>query len=631
MPQDFRLPLDFGADPIDVYVPFRLGQVNLALRGGHYLYVLARLRPGVTQSAADAEVRAMAEKMAQEYTYSPEFGAFTRPVIGQVLGEIRPTMMLLGAAVFFVLLIACANVANLLLARAHSRQREMALRATLGANRWRIMRQLLVEGLLLAMAGGCVGLALAFAGVHAITALAPTSIPRIRGAGIDASVLAFAIAASLTTGLACSLLPAAYSTRVDLHIALKETGRGATADRVGDRMRSGLVTIEVALSVILLIGAGLLIKSYARLSAVKPGFDASGVLTVRLSLPATRYPDNRSVHAFYARALDRLKTIPGVDGVAFVRALPMTGEMGDWSFMVEGQQTGRTRFPNAGDWQVVSPDYFRIMKIALREGRSFSEIDDERASGTVMINEALARRLATSGQIVGRRIRMGGTSDTGWRTVIGIVGDVRHRGLDADPRPELYLPEAQWPAGQGSAQRSLYVVLRARHDPLGLEADVRRAINAIDPSLPLSGVRTMESVMSGWSAERRLTVGVLLTLATAAALLAAVGLFGVIGFIVSQRTSEIGIRRALGAHDASVIGLVTRQGAVSVALGLVIGIVGAVTLSRLIRALLFDVSPTDVATFLLVPILLAGVAALAAYLPARRATKVDPITALRAE
>ena len=372
MPADFRLPLDFGSDPTDLWVPLRLGPVNRSMRGGHYLNLVARLRPGVSPSAADAEVRALAAQMKATYDYPPEFGAFTKSVSSQILGDIRPTMVLLGAAVSFVLLIACANVANLLLARAYGRQREVALRATLGASRWRIVRQLLSEGLVLSAVSGCVGLLLAFGGVHVLSAIAPISIPRIRGAGIDLPVTMFALGASLITGLACSLVPAIYAARVDLHMALKEVGRGATADRAGDRLRRLLISAEVALSVILLVGAGLLIKSYGRLNAVNPGFDPSRILSVRVSLPVSRYPDNPSVHALFARALEHVRALPGVDAAALVRVLPMTDVMGDWAFMLEGQPATGPRFPTAGDWQVVSPQYFSVMRIPLRQGREFS-------------------------------------------------------------------------------------------------------------------------------------------------------------------------------------------------------------------------------------------------------------------
>ena len=359
MPSEFRLPLDFGSDPTDVWIPLRLGPVNASVRGGHYLNLVARLGHGAAPAAADAEVQSLAAQMKATYHYPPEFGAFTRSVTSQVVGDIRPTMLLLGAAVFFVLLIACANVANLLLARAYGRQREVALRATLGASRWRIIRQLIAEGLLLSFVSGCIGLVFAFVGVHVLAAIAPVSIPRIRGVGIDAPVAIFALTASLLTGLLCSLAPALYSTRVDLHTALKEVGRGATADRAGDRLRRVLVSVEVALSIILLVGAGLLIKSYSRLTAVDPGFDPSHVLSVRVSLPASRYPDNTLIRALYTRVLEQVRALPGVGAAGLVRVLPMTDIMGDWSFMVEGQQTGRAQFPTAGDWQVVSPRLFQ--------------------------------------------------------------------------------------------------------------------------------------------------------------------------------------------------------------------------------------------------------------------------------
>jgi putative ABC transport system permease protein len=616
MPADFQMPLDFGADPMDVWVPLALGPVPPIPRGGHYLNVVARLRSGITTDAANAEVKAMGAQMVVDYPaqYSPDFGAFVRPMASQVLGDVRPTLALLLAAVACVLLIACANVASLLLARAHSRQREIAIRSALGASPTRLLRENLVEAQVLALASGALGVILAFVVVRVIAAAAPATIPRIRHVGIDGTVLAFAVLVSVLTGLACGMVPALHVSRSTLNV------RFAT----GERVRRALITAEVALSVVLLVGAGLLLKSFARLERVDPGFSSDHVLTARVNLPVSKYSTNSAVHAFYRRATDQVRALPSVTAAGLVRVLPMTDIMGDWDLMPEGS---RTRY--AADWQVISPEYFRVMGIPVREGRALTEADDERGTPVLVINEATARRIWPDGHAVGRRVRMGGSTDSLYRTVVGVVADIKHRGLDAEARPEIYLPHAQWPNGGGTAAATMYVVVRTARDPRSLVADVRRAIQTLDPNIPLANVRTMDDVMSGWTAARRLALLVLAMLATTAVVLAAVGLYGVIGFAVTQRTSEIGVRRALGAQAGAVLALVARQGSVPVLVGIIIGIAGAFGASRLMIAMLFQTSAADPVVFAAVPVLLIAVGAVATYAPARRAVRVDPLIALR--
>jgi len=629
MPASFHLPLDFAGDATDLWVPLALGNVDPTVRGGHYLNLIARLQPGATLASADAEVRAMAQRMVVDYPrgYSPNFGASIRPLTSQVLGEVRPTIFILTAAVAFVLLIACANVASLLLGRARARQREMAVRASLGASRRHIMQQLLIEALVLVVLSGCIGVAFALLGVHALAAAAPRDVPRIQSITIDGPVLVFALLVTVGTGLACGLAPALHATRADLHLALKEAGRGSASDRRGEHLRRSLIVAEVALSVVLLVGAGLLARSFARLRAVDPGFDPSSVLTARISLPASKYPDSHSRRAFYRAAVDAVRALPGVTDAAVVRVLPLTAVMGDWSFRPDGVPRGQEKA--AGDWQVISPAYFRVMHIPMKSGRALDETDDERAPGAVIVNEALARRAWPGQQPLGQHIRMGG-SDSALRTVVGVVADVRHRGLDADPRPEIYLPHSQWTVG-GAAVPEMYFVLRSSRDPRTLAIGLRHIIQSLNPDLPLTNVRTMDEVLSGWTAARRISFLVLAALAIAAAVLAAVGLYGVVSYAVAQRTTEFGIRRALGATTSSVIGLVARQGATPVANGIGVGLVGAFALSRLMAAILFHVSATDPVIFAAVPAFVAVVAAAATYLPALRATRVDPLTAVRFE
>jgi putative ABC transport system permease protein len=627
MPADFQLPLDFGAAPMDVWIPLALGPVPPLPRGGHYLNVVARLRPGVTLAAADAEVRSMAAQMVVDYPsqYSPDFGSSIRPMSSQVLGDVRPTLIVLLAAVGCVLIIACANVASLMLSRAHARQREIVIRGALGASPGRLVRELLIESELLALASGVIGVVLAIGAVHTIAAAAPASIPRIHEVGVDGTALAFAVLVSLVTGLVCGLAPAMRLWRVDLQRGLSAGGRSATLDRAGERARATLVAAQVALSVMLLVGAGLLLKSFARLEAVDPGFAPDHVLTARFSLPAAKYADNTAIRAFYRQATERMRGLPAVTSAGVIRVLPMTDIMGDWDFQLQGDPTHY-----AADWQVVSPEYFTVMGIPLREGRMPTAADDDRGPLVVVINEALARRAWPNGHALGQRIQMGGSAGTvGWRTVVGIVGDIRHRGLDAEPRPEMYIPHAQWVNGNGSAESSMYLVVRSARDPRTLIAAMRQAIRALDPNLPVADVRTMDDVLSSWTAARRMALIILAMLATTAVVLAAVGLYGVVGYAVAQRTSEIGIRRALGARAGSVLALVGRQGATPVLIGIAIGLVGAFGASRLVTSLLFQVAPTDPVVYGAVPVVLGIVAALATVVPVRRAIRVDPIIALR--
>jgi predicted permease len=632
MPAGFQLPLDFAGDPTDLWVPLALGIVDPASRGGHHLNLVARLRPDVTSQAADHEVQAMARQMAADYPReyrNPEFGALTRSVTSQVTGDIRPTVIVLTTAVVFVLLIACANVASLLLARAYARQREIALRASLGATHRHIVMQLFTEAGILAGLSGCAGIVLAVVGVHFVAADAPRTVPRIAAVGLDAPVLLFALVVTICTGLICGILPAFHAARPDLSTALKEALRGAPADRRGERVRRILMASEVALSVVLLVGAGLLARSFVRLQAVNPGFDPASVLTARVSLPTTRYPTDASVREFYRALVEWTHALPGVSASAVVRVLPMAGVMGDWNFSIEGRIATPNQPDGVGDWQVVSPDYFRAMRVRITAGRTFRETDDARAPNVVLVNEALARRAWPEGSPLGHRVRMGGDSATNWRTVVGVVADVHHRGLDADARPEIYLPHSQWATGQG-AIRDMNIVLRSTRDPGALATDLRGAIRTLDPNLPLARVRPMDDVLSEASASRRISFIIVATIAAAAAAIAAVGLYGVVSYAVAQRTTEIGIRRALGATTPTVISLVARQGAQAVIPGIVIGVAAAALLARFMASLLFQIHAMDAVTFVTVPLLVGAVAVGATYVPARRAAAVDPLTAVRA-
>jgi putative ABC transport system permease protein len=632
MPASFQLPLHFDGQPMDLWLPLRLDSTNTSGRGSHYLNVVGRMRPGITATAADRDVAAVARRMKEQFpnNYSPGFGALAVGVEQQVLGDVRTALFIMLGAVGLVLLVACANVANLLLARAESRQREIAVRTALGAGRVRLVRQMLTESVVLFLAGGGLGIALAAVGLRVLVAAAPPDIPRVGQVGIDATVLGFTVGLSLLTGIVFGLVPALHAVRGALHTSLKE-GRGTSSDRASQRSRSALVVAEVALALVLVVGAALLMKSFARLRGVDPGFDPKGVVTMRLTLPPARYVSSAMTRRFYRTLIDRVRALPGVESAAAVRVLPLTSTMGDWSFAIEGR-TAEPGVNYAGDWQVATADYFKVMRIPLRRGRLTTDADDERGTPVVVIGEALAKAAWPQGDALGARITLG-PGDSVYRTVIGIVGDVRHRGLDADARPEMYLPHAQFPGSSrgGIAQRNMVLVARTRGDPAALSGAIRRELAAVDPTLPVSAVQTMEEVLGTWAAERRLTAGLLGGFGLVALTLAALGIYGVMAYAVAQRTRELGIRVALGAQPGDVVSFVVGQAMRVAAGGIVVGLAGAFALTRLMRGMLFHVSPTDPVTFTTIPIVLAIVALAAAAIPARRATRVDPAVTLKTD
>ncbi|MGI8498719.1 MAG: ABC transporter permease [Gemmatimonadaceae bacterium] len=631
MPAAFELPLDFG-QPVDLWMPLALGIPDPGERGNHGLNVVARLRAGTSIESAQRELDGLTTRLRATYPrdYGAQFGASLVPVKTQVVGKIGPALLVLLGAVGFVLLIACANVANLLLARAESREREIAVRTALGAGRGRIVRQLLTESAVLALAGGTLGLLLAVVGLRALIAMAPASVPRIAEVGIDARVLAFTIAVAMTTGILFGLAPALHATRGNLHGSLKSGARGGTAGGPRLRLRRVLAIGEIAVSLVLVIGACLLVQSFARLRNVDPGFDPERVLTMRVSLAPARYPSGREVRAFYRALIDRARSLPGVQSVGAVRVLPMTSVIGDWGFAIEGRQTaaGAPSY-SQGDWQVVTPDYFRAMRIPVKRGRSLSDADDDRAPGAIMFNDALAAKVFPGDDAVGHRVRMGG--DTVWRTIVGVVGNVRHRGLDEEARPELYLPHAQWPTANGPTQRAMVLTLRTAGEPTMVAGALRREVRALDPDVPVSEMQPMVDVLGSWVGERRLTMLVLGLLAATALVLAAVGTYGVLSYTVAQRTREIGIRIALGARSHDVVTMVVRQGTTLAVAGVLVGTLAALLLTRLLAGLLYGVPARDPLTFAGVAALLLVTAIGATYVPALRATRVEPTEALRAE
>jgi predicted permease len=638
MAPGFQLPSHYAGPGMELWTLMQLDPaVDRSERGWHWLTVMGRLRSGVDVEAASRETAALMAAMLQRYPneYDADFTGSVSPAADVLVGDIRPVILVLMGAVALLLLIACANVASLFLARAEARQREIAVRAALGARAGRIVRQLLTESATLAVAGGLLGLLLAMWGVRALVAVAPPTLPRLDTIGMDGWVLAFTAAVTLTTGVLFGLAPALQSARADLFGALTEGGRGGSAGLGRQRFRRGLVVSQIALALVLVAAAGLLIQSFVRMRGVDPGFVPQGLLSARVELSPVRYESCEKIRAFYERLVQRLEVLPGVRSAAVVKALPMMQlELGDWSFVREGFHSlpPKPSEWNLAYWQTMSPEYFETMRIPLLQGRGLEATDRIGSPGVVVVNRTLARQVWPNGDALGQRILMGGgATDSIWRTVVGVVGDVRHRGLDAEPRPEIYLPYAQFPAGTGTPQRTLRIVLRSEGDPVQLTGALRAAVAELEPDLPVSEIQTMEEALGAWAAERRLTMMLVGGFALLALTLGAVGVYGVMAHLVMQRTREIGIRIALGALPREILGLVLSQGAWLAGLGIALGLAAALAATRLLARLLFGVGPTDPPTFLATALALAAVAGVASLLPALRAVRTDPVDALRAE
>jgi putative ABC transport system permease protein len=629
------LPRDFQFEaPVDLWVPLTTTDPDVNVRNSHFLRVIGRLRPGVTEASVAADLDAVAKYESDNFPdmFPPTAGfAFrARPYLDDIVGDIRLPLYVLLAAVGFVLLIACTNVANLLLAKAAPRQREIALRTALGARKYHLFRQLLTESLLLAIIAGGLGVLLGTWGTAALVALSPDSLPRAREIGFDWRVLAFTGVVALATGIIFGLLPAIWGPRVDLTDALKEGGtRGTTGG--GGRLRKLLVVAEVALSVMLLVGAGLMLRSFSSLRSVNPGFRTDHALTLRVTLPV---PEGRITDAdadrfmsFYDRALARLSELPGVTAAGAANMIPLDGNGTDRLIEVEGYVPRDTSdMPDAQNRQA-TPGWFAAMGIPLLQGRLIEHSDNENGQRVVVVNEAFVKRFFTNGDAIGKRIRLGKlTSDFPWATIVGVVGDVRGFALDEPPLPTMY-----WPVAQIRETPSLAIVVRTQNDPALLASTVRQAIAEIDPAQPIYDLQTLEQLVAKSLDQRRFTLTLMVLFGVIALVLSAIGIYGVMAFAVTQRTQEIGIRMALGARATDVLKMVVGSGMFLAAIGVVVGLIGAFALTRLMASLLFGVSPTDVVTFGLVTLGLLTVALLACYIPARRATKVDPLVALRYE
>ena len=641
MPVSFEFPIPlFGvqgnqfAERVDIWKPVAFSESELKQRGNRSYGIIGRLRDGVTTQQAQAELDHLIDNWRQRYpnnySVSDRFGAKIYPLQDQVVGGMRNGLVILLGAVAFVLIIACANLATMLLARASARERELAIRVALGAGRWRLLRQLLIESVLLAIGGGITGVLLSVWGIEFLKRAGARTVPRLGEVNIDLTVLIVMAMVAIGSGILFGLIPGLASAKPELTEALKEGGRGASASRRHNQIRNTLVVGEIALAIVLLVGAGLLIKSYARLQNVNPGFNYRDVLTMEVSLPALKYPapataaylGTGKTNQFFVEAIQRIGKLPGVQACAATTALPLSGSNGDSSFTIEGQENQNTVGPDE-EIRAITPDYFRVLQTSMLQGRAFNDGDNADSPPVVIVNEALARKYFPNGEALGKRITMDNPrQNPKWATIVGIVGNVRHRGLDIDPQPEYYVAHSQLPV------RTMVLAVRSAQDPRLLASAIRREIQSIDPDEPIANVRTLEEVVSESIAPRRLAVVLLAVFAGSALLLAAVGVYGVMSYLVVQRTHEIGVRMALGAQRRDVLHLVVGHAGKLVGIGSLFGLILTLLSTRLLSTLLYGVSAFDPGIFAFVTICLATVSLLASYIPALRATRSDPMIAL---
>jgi putative ABC transport system permease protein len=637
MPAGFQFP-----DQDDLWVPLAIDTAHPDNRGNHGLEVVARLKPGITVAQAQGDLTNIASTLEQRYpnNYANSgFGFYAVSMLDELVGSVRPALYILLGAVAFVLLIACANVANLLLARASSREKEVAIRAALGAGRGRLIRQLLTESVILSGIGSVLGLGLAYLGVKLFVALGPSDIPRISEIGLDERVIGFSFLVAVVTGLAFGMAPAIQISRPDLHDTLKEGGRGSTSGR--HRMRNVLIVSEVAIALVLLVGAGLMIKSFQRLLQVDMGFHADKTLTLRMTAPSTSYKDNAALESFYRQVIDKIKALPGVESVGAISHLPLSGAYTSGSIGIEEPESreGFQTFQNyayiEADRRTISPDYFSTMGIALKSGRFLTDADNETAPPVAVVDETFERRFWPHGSALGKRYisQFNSPTDIKWGTIVGVVAHIRHYGVDQvkqfglgqEGREIAYFPYLQRPSNR------MYLAIKTHVDPLSMIGSVREAVQSLDRNMPIYEVKTMGQLVTTSLAQRQLNMLLFTAFSGIALILAAVGIYGVMSYSVTQRTHELGIRMALGAQQRSVLRLVVTQGMTLALFGVGIGLAAALALTRLMSSLLFGVSATDPLTFAIISVLLTIVALAACLVPARRATRVDPIIALRYE
>ena len=626
MPEDFNFPPTNS----DLLVPFAITDKLKEGRGSHYVRMLGRLKPGVSQAQADADLAAIAGRLTAQYpeTNSNRTIATESLQASYVRGP-RPGLLVLLGASGFVLLLACANVANLLLVRAAARQKEIAIRMALGASRFRLVRQLLTESVLLALLAGALGLLFAVWGIDLMKAGIPASLARFlpgwKNVGIDSQVFLFTLGASLLTGVVFGLAPALQATKTNFNEALKDGGRTSGGGFSRNRLRGALIVAEVAISLTLLIGAGLMIKSFYEILKVEPGFKTESVLVMDVSLPREKYGDKAARANFFRQAVERVGALPGVQQAGAVNVLPLSRSNSDSAFSVVGRPRPEKGHAPLANFRNVSPNYLEAMGIPLRRGRHISQNDGEGTGRVILINELLAEKHFANVDPIGQRLDFGGEGEKDFYEIVGVVGNIRHDSLIEEIAPEVYVPLAQEP------WYSMSIVVRAGGDPLQLAGAAQREIQAIDKDQPVFNVRTMDKVVSESLAPQRVVMGMLGIFALIALVLASVGIYAVMSYTVSQRTHEIGLRMALGAQPRDVLKMVLRQGMLLAGAGVALGLVFAFALTRGMKSLLFGVSASDPLTFAAIALLLAGVAFVACFVPARRATKVDPMVALRYE
>jgi putative ABC transport system permease protein len=636
MPKAFQFPLPLFnmqggqfAQRVDIWKPIAFTENELKSRGSRDYGIIGRLQPNVTIQQAQSELDSLTARWKHDYTdnYGSDanFGARVYPLQEQVIGGMRPALWILFGAVLLVLLIACANLTTMLLARAASREREMAIRIALGAGVWRLLRQLLIESVVLSLLGGAAGILLAIWGLDILRAVGARTVPRIGEVNLDLAVLGWTFVLAVGTGMLFGFIPALASTRPELTEALKEGGRGSSEGAHRNKIRNGLVIAEIAVALVLLVGATLLIRSFVHLQNVNPGFNSRQVLTMELSLPTLKYPRGKPVSGFFEEVLRRVASLPGVNHAAITSILPLSGNNSDSSFALEGGKydPGMTGAIPDEEQRCGSPNYFQAMSIPLLQGRFFTDADNADAPSVVIVNQALAKKYWPNGDALGKRITFDDPrKNPKWTTIVGIVGDVRHRGLEEEPKPEFYQPHAQVP------YRSMILTVRSSQDPRGLTAAIRHEVLALDPDLPIAHIRTLEEIVSDSVGPRRLSVLLLSVFAGIALVLASIGIYGVMSYLVVQRTHEIGVRMALGAQRSDVLKLMLIRGMRLVLVGSVLGLLLAFSGTRALRSMLYGVGAFDLFTFTFVTLALAAIALLASYIPALRATRADPMIAL---
>ncbi len=619
MPADFQFP-----SRVEIWTPLAMDLPNWQQRGGHYLGGIGRLRPGVALAAAQGDLNTIAARAGQQFPRSNTGWDTTLQSLQEsVVGRVRPAILTLTAAVGFVLLIACVNLANLLLSRSASRQREIGIRSAMGAARGRLIRQFLTESVLLAAFGAAAGLVLAWAGTRLLVDLTPNILPRATEIAVNGRILAFTAAIAVLTGILFGLAPAVHMAKTDLMAALREGSRGNAIGFRRNRLRSVLVMGEVALALVLLSGAGLLMRSFYRLQSIEPGFDPHGVLTFRTNLPAAKYKTDESRAAFYRRALDQIRSLPGVAAAGASQIFPLAGD----DYILSFEQIGKPAVPVGNEpsaaYYAATPGYFASLRIRIKSGRDFSEHDDANAPPVAIISETMARQFYAGEDPLGQQIRMGNGSKPA--QIVGIAGDVRDQQLDTKGLPTVYEPAAQVPFG------AMYFGVRTEGDPAALISGVRATIRGMDPELPLDAIGTADSLVESSLSQRHFAMLLMAVFAGMALLLAMVGIYGVIAYAVTQATQEIGIRMALGARRKDVLGIVFGYAGVLMTAGLMLGAFAALAMSRLLTSQLFEVKPTDPGTYIAVGFVLLTTGLLACAIPALRAMRVDPLVALRNE